>query len=200
MNWILGLLSILIIIYLVNSFYRKKRLKSLKLRLIERWGKKSTESYYNFFSIGRYFENSIERLDAYHVISDKTALDLDLNEIFKFIDRTSSKVGQQYLYYKFRTIGTVENLIQFNSLSNLFQIHQSLRLKCQVYLSKLNSNDAYALEELISGQHIQKPKTYWLLPLLSALAIGAIVMTFFYPPIILFLIPILAINSFFSLP
>ncbi len=197
MNWILGLLSLLTIIYLMNNFYRKKRLKSLKLSLVEQWGKKNTASYYNFFSIGRYFENNRHTSEAYHIISEKTTVDLDLNEVFKFIDRTASKIGQQYLYFKLRTIGTIESLKKFNSLTSLFQNNSDLRLQCQIHLSKLSDNDAYALEELINGRQIQKPKIYWLLQALSVLAIAVIILTFFYPPVILLLIPILAVNSFF---
>ena len=197
MNWILGLLSVLIIIFLVNNFSRKKRLKKLKERLIDQWGRKSTAIHYSFFSIGRYFENNRHKGKAFHIISDKTTLDLGLDEVFKFIDRTSSKIGQQYLYYKLRTIGTIEKLKQFSSLVNLFQTKADLRLQCQIHLSKLNSNDAYALEELINGRQIGKPKIYWLLQTLSVVAISAIILALFYPVFILLLIPILAINSFF---
>ncbi|MGI9530491.1 MutS-related protein [Lutimonas sp.] len=197
MNWILGLLSVLIIIFLATNFSRKKRLKRLKERLIDQWGRKSEETHYHFFSIARYFENNRHKKSAYHIVSNKTSLDLDLDEVFKFIDRTTSKVGQQYLYFKLRTIGTVDRLKEFSSLVNLFKKESELRLRCQVYLSRLNSNDAYALEELINGQQIQKPKIYWLLQSLTVAAIIAIIMAFFYPVFILLLIPILAVNSFF---
>ena len=197
MNWILGLLFVLTSIYLIHNYARKKRLKKLKKRLLDQWGKPKSETHYHFFSIGRYFENNQHKNAAYYIVSDKTTIDLDLNEVFKYIDRTSSRIGQQYLYYKLRTIGTIEKLLQFESLTHLFEAKPDLRLKSQIHLSKLDSNDSYALEELINGKQIDKPKIFWLLQSLSILAIAAIIAAFFYPVFLLLLIPILAINSFF---
>ena len=197
MNWILGLLFILIIVFLINKFYRKKRLEKFRLRLIENWGKPKKGEYYNFFIIARYFENNKHKKQAYHLISEKSKIDLDIDEIFKFIDRTSSKIGQQYLYYKLRTISTIENLMKFDSLTVLFEIDKTLSINCQLSLSQLNSNESYYLEELINGKQIEKPKIIWLIQLLSFLSFISIIFAFFYPIFALLLIPVLSINMFF---
>ncbi len=152
MNWVLGFVFISVIIFLINNYSKKKRIKKLKKELIENWGNSKKEEYYNFYVISSYFENNKHKNKAFHRLSEKVKIDLDINEIFKFIDRTSSKIGQQYLYFKLRTILSVERLLKFDSLTKVFETNKILRLNCQVQLSKLNSNDSYYLEELIHGK------------------------------------------------
>lgn len=197
MNWILGVLFVLIFIYLINNHSREKKLKKLRIKLNENWGKPKKEEYYNFFAIGKYFENNEYKNKAFHLLSEKVKTDLDIDEIFKFIDRTSSKIGQQYLYFKLRTILSVEKLLKFDSLTKLFEANKILRLNCQVQLSKLNTNDSYYLEELIHGKQIDKPKILWFVKLLSILSLTFLLLTFIYPVFSLLLIPIFSLNVFF---
>jgi hypothetical protein len=197
MNWILGILFIFTIIFLLNNFSSKKKLSKLKEKLIKNWGKPKSEKYFNFYVIGKYFENNAHKNSAFHIISDKCKADLDIDEIFKFVDRTSSKIGQQYLYFKLRTISSIENLLKFDTLTQLFNKNETLRVKCQILLSKLNSNESYYLEELINGKQIDKPKIISLVYLLSILSLTSIFLTFFYPGFILFLFPIFITNMFF---
>ncbi len=58
---------------------------------------------YNFDLIEEYFRNK-NNSEAFQTLSDKTCNDLDFQELFMFLDRTNSKVGQQYLYNRLRTI------------------------------------------------------------------------------------------------
>lgn len=197
MNWILGLLFILIVIFLYNNYSNKKKLTKLKKRFIENWGKPKSNNYFNFYVIGKYFENNEHKNKAFHIISEKVKIDLDIDEIFKLIDRTSSKIGQQYLYFKLRTILSVESLLKFNSITKLFEANKTIRLNSQLLLSKLNSNDSYYLEELIHGRQIDKPKILWFVKLLSILSLTFILLTFIYPVFSLFLIPIFSLNVFF---
>tara|TARA_R110002124_G_scaffold89643_5_gene229187 strand:- start:8020 stop:9669 length:1650 start_codon:yes stop_codon:yes gene_type:complete len=197
MNWALGIVVILILLYLIGKYNYKKRIKKFRLKLIENWGKPKHRNYYNFFVIGKYFENNVHKNKAFHLISEKCKIDLDLEAVFKLLDRTSSKIGQQYLYFKLRTIGTIENLLSFNSLINVFEKNESLRLHCQLLLSKLNSNESYYLEELINGKQLQKPKNIWVVKSLTISVILILVLGFIYPIIFLLLIPILAVNMVF---
>lgn len=197
MNWLLGILLILSIIFLINSFIKKSKIKKLKENLVNNWGKRNLNEYFNFSLIELYFKNNQHKKKAYHIISDECASDIDINDLFKFIDRTSSKIGQQYLYYRLRTILFKENLIQFKYLTNLFTSKNKLRLNCQIELNKLNSNENYYLEELINGQQIEKPKIIWLVYLLSFTSIITIVLSFFSSGILLLLIPIFIINMVF---
>lgn len=76
----------------------KKETEKLKLS----FGKIKGDSF-NFRNIQRYFKNK-DHSESFHVINDKTCHDLDFEDLFMFLDRTHSKVGQQILYDQLRTI------------------------------------------------------------------------------------------------
>jgi len=199
MNWFLGILVILILIFLRTNYLKKKKLKNLKQKLIKNWGKKKEKEYFNFYSISRYFENNKHKNKAFHIISEKTKNDLDIDELFKYIDRTSSKIGQQYLYFKLRTIDSIKMLLQFDSLSELFLKNNVLRINCQLYLSHLNANSSYNYEELINGKQVEKSKNIWLLYSLSISVIILIGLGFFKPIFYLAILLIYIVNLFFHL-
>jgi len=195
MNWILGSLLILTVIYLRINHNKKKNLSILKNNLLRNWGQPKKEAHFNFNSIGKYFLNNTHKKNAFHIISEKTQLDLDINELFKFIDRTSSKIGQQYLYYKIRTVNSIENLLQFNSLTECFLTDKTLRINCQLYLNQLNSTNAYDLEDLLNGLQVKKSKIMWLVYLLSISTIILLCLGFYNPIYFFFILPIYIINT-----
>ena len=78
-------------------------------RLIESFGNIKNDSF-DFEQIESYFRNK-DNSNSLQVLSDKTCNDLDFDELFMFIDRTNSNVGQQYLYNQLRTIPTNSNEI-----------------------------------------------------------------------------------------
>ena len=197
MNWIIAFIFILITLKLININFKKKILKRLKKKYTENWGSPKEDSYFNFYSIGKYFENNKHKKKAFHIISEKTQLDLDVNEFFKFIDRTTSKIGQQYLYFKLRTIGNINGLLKFDQLVNVFFKNNDLRLNCQLLLSPLHEDSTYDLEELINGRQIQKPKIIWLVYLLTISNLLLVFLGFFNPLFFMILIPTYCANMFF---
>lgn len=197
MNYFLAIFFIIILFSLGKRLLRKKKLRKFTQKLHTNWGKQKKEAYYNFFVIGKYFKNNSHREKAFHLISDKSSTDLDVDDIFKFIDRTSSKIGQQYLYFKLRTIDTLENLLKFDGLTKIFEKNKELSISCQIELSKLNSNNSYYLEELINDKQLEKPKHLLLIKTLTVTAIAATILAFLNPFFGLLLIPILAVNMTF---
>ena len=79
------------------------RRKKATERLKTSFGKVKKDDAFDFKIIGKYFRNK-DNSGAFQILSDKTCNDLDFEALFKFLDRTSSKVGQQFLYNKLRTI------------------------------------------------------------------------------------------------
>ncbi|MDV7188160.1 DNA mismatch repair protein MutS [Lutibacter sp. TH_r2] len=197
MNWVLGLAIIITVYFLISNYSNKKKYKKLKKELLKNWGKPKKNSYYNFNLIANYFNNYQPNYKPFHRVSDKVKSDLDIDEVFKSIDRTTSKVGQQFLYFKFRTIGSLENLVAFGKLTNAFKKNKSNAVKCQLILSKLSSHNSYDLEKLITEKPIAKPKY---LKLIYASSIGSIlfiILGFFNPIFFLFLLPLFFINTIF---
>ncbi|MEM9144447.1 MAG: DNA mismatch repair protein MutS, partial [Bacteroidota bacterium] len=171
MNWALGIVFIFTVVFLVSRYAKKKWNRKLKREIIQNWGNPKKGEHFNFNLIGRYFKNNTHKESAFHLISESTKDDLDIDDVFKYLDRTSSKIGQQYLYFKLRTIGSPTDLNRFDSLVKIFENDKDLSITCQQNLYALNSNDAYDLEELINGEQLKKPKT---LSLSYALSIGAL--------------------------
>ena len=197
MNWILGFILILIVIYLIGLQLNKSKNKSSRKALIENWGKSKNENYFDFDLISQFFTNHRSFEKVFQIISDNTWIDLDMDEVFKFLDRTTSKIGQQYLYYKLRTIKDISDLKRFGKLTDLFSSNQSLRLKSQLELSKLSSNKAYYLEELFRKKDLERSGKIWLFRFLSIAAISSIILSFFNPTWFLLLIPVFFINLIF---
>ena len=56
--------------------------------------------YFDFDLISKYFYNINNSKSKHHTITDKIRDDLDIDELFIRIDRTSSKIGQHFLYNK----------------------------------------------------------------------------------------------------
>lgn len=194
MNWILGISILIITIYLINHQLKKRKFLKLKKELENNWGKVKKDDFYNFEIIEQYFKNSENKKDAYHIISNQIKNDLDINDLFQYLDRTSSKIGQQYLYYKIRVVENQDKLFNFDKLTEIFETDKKLRLECQLELSKLNSNYAYDLEKLINDEVVEKPKYQKFLIPLSVLAILSISFGFVNPIFFLFLLPIFMVN------
>ena len=197
MNWIVGISILIIIVYLVNSQVTKRKLLKPKKGLIKNWGKPKQDEYFNFDLIDQYFHNSKNKKDAYHIITSQINYDLDINDLFRYLDRTSSKIGQQYLYYKIRVVEGKDKLLNFDKLISIFETEDKLRLKCQLELSKLNTHYAYDLEKLINENVITKPLYHKFLIPLSVLAILVFAYGFINPKFFLLLLPIFIVNSVF---
>jgi len=193
MVFITALGVILLAIILFAKYQRKMALAKLKNQLIENWGSLKLEKYQPFNLIEKYFRNNIHQKKAYQIISDRVASDLDLDDVFSYIDRTSSRIGQQFLYYKLRTINDKASLAKLDSLSQLFT-NPVLRMDCQMELSKLSDREGYDLESLINDEHPPKPQNMWLAYVASFAAITIVIIAIFKPIFILGLIPILILN------
>ena len=197
MNYFLGFAFVAILWFLLSNFFRKKRIKKFVLLLEKNWGKPKKKPHYNFFVISKYFKNNAHKEKTYHILSEKNKIDFDIDDVFKFIDRTTSKIGEQYLYFKLRTIGSLKELLEFDKLTSIFQKNRNLSIACQLELSKLNNNNSYYLEELINDKQLEKPKHLLLVKALTITAIASIILMFWFPLFGLLLIPIFTANLVF---
>lgn len=109
--------------------------------------------FYDFDQITRYFRNLVKHRTYNQVISDQTAGDLDLDEVFERIDQTTSCVGRQYLYAKLRTISNEKELLKFNNIAEVFEADPALAGRCRKYLGGLKHENGYYFEELFHGTH-----------------------------------------------
>jgi hypothetical protein len=147
---------------------------------------------FNFQLIEYYFKHK-NKTDA-HIVNDKTINDIDFYELFEYIDRTHSKIGQQYLFDKLLTIDHNPNFDEQESLINFFTSDEQKRQKVQSALSQLNKRDAYYIVNLIYDHYIHPPKWYWVIKSLSLLSITVFLFALFFHQIFIYLVPLVIIN------
>lgn len=167
--------------------------KKIRQRLTQSFGQIKDDPFY-FYSIEKYFRNK-DHKGAFQILSDKTCNDLDFNELFIFIDRTTSKIGQQFLYNTLRTIPS--NNDKFTEQEKLIQkitVDSDLRLYIQLQLNKLTRESSYFITTLFQDKYLNKPKWFILIPLLSFSSLMAILLLPFTPQFFFVLLGLIIIN------
>ncbi len=137
--------------------------KELLVKLKINAGKIKGEPF-DFNKIERFFLLR-DKNHFYQVISDRTFQDLDMNEVFMFIDRTASKIGQQVLYQVLRTIpGNNSRTEKFEKIIDILKENPEVRDELLLEISSLNKRDAYYVSSLFLENYLQKPKWFWIVP------------------------------------
>ena len=169
---------------------RKKRIKE---KLLSEFGNLKPDLF-DFENIESYFRKK-DNSRAFQTLSDKTCDDLDFRELFMFIDRTNSRVGQQYLYNKLRNIpaNSTENGRNEKFLEE-FTNNIDFRISVQHQLNKLNDKEVYHIASLFQDEIIKPPKWYFIVPLLSFANVLSFVMAFSNPVFFLVILGISVIN------
>ncbi len=186
---------ILFSLYLIKQ-HKKRKVNKLIKKFRESWSK-PVQAHRDFFYIRRYFDRVENTGDTLQKISDKTCNDLDFNELFSFLDRTLSKIGQQYFYNSLRSIRqNTDYLLSFDRLCTLFKNDTGLRLKCQLLLYKLNSSNGYFVEELFHGRHLTRPQWLKWVYLSSLLIFVSIILMIYVPIFLIPLVFLFTINLF----
>ena len=150
-----------LIIFIVLSFliltwrkYNKNKLEKIK----EDWGKQKDE-YFNFDRISQYHKE-IKKVD-FQTINYQTQNDIDFEDLFIYLDRTTSRTGQQYLYHKLLTPSNdLKKLEFFNKQVIFFQDNPNERKIIQTILLGLKKDGSYNIPLLFSDNIFQKPKWY----------------------------------------
>jgi len=107
-------------------------------------------------------------------------LAVDLNAVFERIDRTTSKVGQQCLYARIRTLRGQEDAEAFGRSTDCFSRNGELAASCTESLSRLTDEDAYGLQNLIFDTPAKVRYFAWVYPL-TLLAVATLLAAPFYP-------------------
>lgn len=188
---ILGLIGFILVILVIHHFNKRRKKRNIE-RIRTAWGNPKKESF-DFDCICKYADTVKE--NKFHRLTDQTIEDIDFYGLFKFIDRTTSKVGQQFLFKKIfeptnRTTDQSEELI------SLFSKDNQQREEVQLELLKLNNNGAYFISSLLKGKLLEKPKWFNLLFLDIFIVICLVILSFKFPLLMIALIIPVALNMF----
>ncbi|MEO1053813.1 MAG: hypothetical protein AAFX87_24460 [Bacteroidota bacterium] len=195
MNYIIFflVLAVILTVTVLTQLSRKRKKTKWVAKAKAQWGQ-PIDDYRNFERVSIY-HNLIDKEDCFQVIDQKVADDLDLDEVFTYLDRTNSRVGQQYLYHMLRT--PTNDLARLNAFDNLIislQDNEDKRLEAQYTLSALNGNEAYHLPDLFLGDLPAKPGWLWITKTLPIINVGLIVAAFFQPTLLIMLVPTFLVN------
>jgi hypothetical protein len=145
-----------------------------------------------FSWISEYFLKS-QISKSSHVITDKVCNDLDFDELFMFLDRTKSKIGQQFLYYRLRVLDETNQIdIEDEKFINKISIDEQFRVRLEKGLSKLNSTETFYISKLFQDKPICAPSWYRFLPLLSIFSFISIFSLLFSNALV-YAVPVLVI-------
>lgn len=136
---------------------------------------------FRFDLIEKYFVNK-DNSDSFQVLSDKTCNDLDFEELFMFLDRTTSKVGQQCLYNNLRAIpNSIKDKDKKEKLIKKLKEDIDFRINTQLQLEKLNKADVFYIASLFQEEHQEPPKWFFIIRILSFTSLLSLVMIPFNP-------------------
>lgn len=167
-------------------------MKKNKDELIQQWGKPKNRNF-NFELIKQYSNYKISQ--SSNQLNEKSLIDLDFNSFYKFIDRTSSAVGQQFLFDQLinQSINP-EYLKKREDQVDFYNSNFEKKAKTQIVLSKLSKTNDYYFPFLIFSELPQKLYSSWIIILLQTIMIIGILLTFKFPVAFLFVIILFVIN------
>ena len=97
------------------------------------------------------------------ILSDKTANDLNFEELFAYLNLTTSKVGQQYFYAKLRSNELTPYQDRHEAITQHFSTNSGFAQETEKQLIKLSKNDAYSIISLFTKPLPTVTKLYYFL-------------------------------------
>lgn len=196
------ILGILLLVYVVSRIVYSIRLKRYKAKILgyyrTAWGRPRIPALPEDLAKIRVYDR-LKTDDAAKLIDEKTWLDLNLDKIFELIDRTSSRVGQQFLYHVLRTPHFQEEpLLQFERIVNCFK-NANLRESLQIKLHLLSHKDAFYLPYLFLDELPQLSSRRFLFLVLGVAPLIILLAAWFNPIFWIFLFLSVATNMVLSL-
>jgi len=194
MIYLLFFLIVVIIINLVSTQVFKKRQRRKQTKISNQWGKLK-EEHFNFDRIGFYLDFNTE--ENFHRLTKQTKNDVDFNEVFSYIDRTTSNVGQQFLYNALsKPTNDIASLKSINEQAEFFQNNPIIRNEVQQLLDRLATKDAYYIATLFSNNFPEQPIWFKFLGIYIVAILSCIVLSKWYPFLLIWLMIPLALNVF----
>ena len=167
-------------------------------RLLERrrnWGRR-IERERRFEAIRASHFSRAATSDA-RTLDDRAWADLDMDEVFVELDRTTSTLGQHALYHRLRS-APAEHLEEFDALTERLRTEAPLRERAQAALSRLRDPQGYDIWWLGRSDALEPQPLYQLFPLLTAvtlsLALGAVFWHFLVVAFVLMVVVNLAVR------
>ncbi len=159
----------------------------------DEFSQKSTRPF-DISSIAQY-HYYLSQSDKHQHLDQRVVNDLNLNNCFTFIDRTSSSIGQQYLYNRILSLDPFrENFKQLEEDIAFYHEDKNKAEKSKGVLEKLTKDTDYFFPYLIFAELPEKINYLILIKALQLLVFVLIGVTIFYHVFIFPLLLVLTIN------
>jgi hypothetical protein len=114
-------------------------------------------------------------------LDDRTWDDLLLDDVFGFVDRTESSIGQQILYHRLRLASVPRNFPAFEALVLRASRDAAIRERAQMALARVRDPAAYYLHRLADPDVLVRRRWHVLFPLWTLAMIGTLALGFVAP-------------------
>lgn len=153
------LILVTFLVFLILSlitFFIYKKSKS-KFQLMKSWGK-VIEKKYDFEELNEFVD--LSEIEKYERLIDvETANDLNLKNVFSFIDRTLTTIGENVLYRILRCpLINEKKLKERNELISKFTFDMEFRENVRLVLNTLGNEDSFFFNKLLFKEKFEKIK------------------------------------------
>src|SRR5215472_17307928 len=180
----------LVAAFIVFSFWSSQDARrKLRARLRDKWGSPRREPP-DLDNIADFFRS--HPTDG--ALDDRTWADLLMDEVFAYLDRTESSVGQQMLYSRLRCARRSDSLDAFEAMVGRFSDDTDLRARAQVSLARLRHSSGYYLHRLVRPDTLTRPWWYGVFPFWTALIVSALALGFVWHGLFLIAIAGFSVN------
>ena len=167
------------------TFLARRRERKLLARLRAEWGR-PIERARDFWEISHY--HRVLAVDQESPLDARTGTDLDLDAVFAALDRTESTIGQQLLYHRLRTTPAPDNRAAFETLMTRLGEGARAREQIQASLSGLRGHPG-EVWWLTQPGILETRRGDVVFPVLGLVIPAALLLTVFWPPALLGVIP-----------
>jgi DNA mismatch repair ATPase MutS len=191
--YILLIFSIFFLIVLIFFFLQKRKKVQNKKKLENNWGK-AIDKNRKFYAIEKYvaFNND---LNCYK-LTEQTLTDIDIENLFGYLDRTHTTIGQQYLFSKIVSPSLSINELKSRGVyADFFKHKNKVRIETQTILQELDKKETHLVVDFFADNNaprVSKFNKY--LKLLSILATLSVLFCWVYPPIAISMIFLFGVN------
>ena len=184
------ILCIIVYLHFTSSVRAKDKIETIRIA----WSQPKT-GWFQFDSIGKLAALTKEK--GFHQLTEQTIYDIDFYNLFRFIDRTTSKIGQQVLYKRMmQPLNSREALLSLDRDADFFTSNPRIREEIQLELQRLSESDAYYIVSLFQGKLLERPTWFKYLFLSNLMVFILLLMSFQFPVLLIFLIIPFALNMF----
>lgn len=168
-----------------NILFRKKQK--------EIYNGQRKDQLFDFDLIKSFFDNQ-NKISPLQTIGERIILDLDIHKLFEYIDRTTSKIGQQYFYHKILTIDKKNDFSEQEEIISFYSKNSNETEKIKFLLSRLSSKESYFISNLIYDEYSKKPVIWKLIKVMPIISLIVFIAIFFLKNLIILLILIVLFN------